>query len=50
MKIIKNIALVAHDNRKQDMIEWVEWNFEILIDHKLICTGTTGRLVEEALT
>lgn len=50
MKTRKNIALVAHDNRKQDMIEWVEWNFEILKDHNLICTGTTGKLVEEALT
>ncbi len=45
----KNIALVAHDNRKQDLIEWVEWNYEILINYRLVCTGTTGRLVEEAL-
>lgn len=49
MKPIKNIALVAHDNRKKDLIEWVEWNWEILVPHKLICTGTTGKLVEEAL-
>ena len=49
MKRIKNIALVAHDNRKKDLIEWVEWNWEILAPHKLICTGTTGKLVEEAL-
>jgi methylglyoxal synthase len=46
---IKTIALVAHDNRKSDMIEWVEWNWEKLMKHRLICTGTTGRLVEEAL-
>jgi len=46
----KTIALVAHDNRKADMVEWVEWNWEKLLKHKLICTGTTGRLVEEALT
>jgi len=45
----KNIAVVAHDNRKQDLIEWVEWNVELLLDHKLTCTGTTGRLVEEAI-
>lgn len=45
----KTIALVAHDNRKQDLIEWVSWNHEILAEHKLVCTGTTGRLVEEAL-
>lgn len=47
MKRKKTIALVAHDNRKQDLIEWVEWNYEILIDFNLVCTGTTGRLVEE---
>jgi methylglyoxal synthase len=50
MNRIKRIALVAHDNRKNDLIEWVEWNWELLVKHKLICTGTTGRLVEEALT
>lgn len=49
MSKVKNIALVAHDNRKQDLIEWVEWNKEKLVKHKLICTGTTGKLVEEAL-
>ena len=47
--VIKNIALVAHDNRKNDLIEWVEWNLNILVPHKLICTGTTGKLVEETL-
>ncbi len=46
---IKTIALVAHDNRKGDMVEWVEWNWEKLMKHKLVCTGTTGRLVEETL-
>ena len=45
----KNIGLVAHDNRKKDLIEWVEWNYETLQPHKLICTGTTGRLVKEAI-
>ena len=49
MKAKKRIALVAHDNRKQDLVEWAEWNFMELISHKLTCTGTTGRLVEEAL-
>ena len=47
--IKKRIALVAHDNRKRDLVEWVEWNWQELMHHKLICTGTTGRLVEEAL-
>jgi methylglyoxal synthase len=49
MKTTKRIALVAHDNRKKDLIEWVEWNWSALLDHKLICTGTTGTLVEETL-
>jgi len=49
MKEIKRIALVAHDNRKKDLIEWAEWNYDVLIRHKLISTGTTGRLVEEAI-
>lgn len=49
MEEIKNIALVAHDNRKPDLVEWVEWNFDILIKHNLICTGTTGMMLEETL-
>ena len=49
MKHQKVIALVAHDNRKRDLIEWVAWNHAILAEHQLVCTGTTGRLVEEAL-
>jgi methylglyoxal synthase len=48
MEKIKNIALVAHDNRKKDLIEWVEWNYTSIIEHKLICTGTTGKMVEQA--
>lgn len=50
MNKYKTIALVAHDNRKRDLVEWVEWNWAKLLKHKLICTGTTGRLVEEVLT
>ncbi|KAA0230045.1 methylglyoxal synthase [candidate division KSB1 bacterium] len=49
MEKTKNVALVAHDNRKKDLIEWVEWNFEVLLAHNLICTGTTGKLVEKAI-
>ncbi|MCL5991030.1 MAG: methylglyoxal synthase [Bacteroidetes bacterium] len=45
----KNIALVAHDNCKKDLTEWVNWNWNLLLNHKLICTGTTGKLVEKAL-
>ncbi len=46
----KRIALVAHDNCKHDIVEWVEWNWQVLMKHQLICTGTTGQLVNDALT
>jgi len=46
---MKTIALVAHDNRKKDLVEWVEWNYKTLLEFNLVCTGTTGRLVEETL-
>ena len=50
MKVKKFIAIVAHDNRKQDMIEWVSWNWKELSPHSLICTGTTGSLVQAKIT
>ena len=49
MNIKKNISLVAHDEMKKNLIEWVEYNWEILAHHKLICTGTSGKLVEETI-
>src|SRR3989339_1275114 len=49
MQAQKNIALVAHDNRKKDLIEWVDWNIDLLLQHKLTCTGTTGKAVEKAM-
>jgi methylglyoxal synthase len=49
MKKSKNVALVAHDNRKKDLIEWAEWNYEVLSQHHLICTGTTGKLLERVI-
>jgi len=49
MERIKRIALVAHDSRKKDLIEWVDFNWGTLSDCEFVCTGTTGRLVEEAL-
>jgi methylglyoxal synthase len=49
MEEVKTIALVAHDNRKKDLIEWIEWNYTSIIRHKLVCTGTTGGMVENAL-
>lgn len=43
-----SIALVAHDNRKADLVEWAIFNADFLSNHKLVCTGTTGSLVQEA--
>ncbi len=45
----KTIALVAHDNRKPDLLEWVRRNVAPLAQHRLVCTGTTGRKVQDAL-
>jgi len=50
MERAKNIALVAHDNRKSDLVEWVVWNSKTLLDHHLTCTGTTGKLIELTLS
>jgi methylglyoxal synthase len=50
MDAVKTVALVAHDNRKKAMVEWVEFNWHTLAGHRLVCTGTTGRLVEEAIS
>ena len=49
MKKKKSIGIVAHDNRKKDIMEWVSYNWKELVQHDLICTGTTGKLVEETL-
>ena len=43
----RRVALVAHDNKKIDLLEWVEYNRGSLEAHDLIATGTTGRLIEE---
>jgi methylglyoxal synthase len=45
----KNIALIAHDNKKADLLEWVKFNRETLLKHKLYATGTTGRVIEKEL-
>ncbi len=45
----KRIALVAHDNKKRDLLEWVRFNRDLLAQHTLYATGTTGRLIEESL-
>ena len=48
MKKRLTIALVAHDHRKADMVEWCYYNSDFLAKHHLVCTGTTGALVKEA--
>ncbi len=48
MKKTLKIALVAHDKRKADMVDWAVYNAEMLSKHELICTGTTGGLIQEA--
>ncbi|MEK0422567.1 MAG: hypothetical protein RLZ95_477 [Bacteroidota bacterium] len=45
----KKIALIAHDNKKRDLIEWAIHNKTELSKHSLVATGTTGKLIEEAL-
>ena len=46
----KHIALVAHDSKKQDLLDWAKWNKILLEDHELYATGTTGMLLEQVLS
>ncbi len=48
MKEKLTIALVAHDQRKADMVDWATFNAEYLSRHHLVCTGTTGSLIKAA--
>lgn len=47
MKEILNIALVAHDSRKNELLDWVSYNAQLLSKHHLYATGTTGKLISE---
>ena len=49
MKKVKNIALIAHDNRKEDLLEWAKFNRGTLSRHNLYATGTTGQILSEEL-
>jgi methylglyoxal synthase len=45
----KTIAIVAHDNKKQDLLAWAKFNRGALDGHNLIATGTTGKLLHTEL-
>lgn len=49
MELDKKIALVAHDNKKRDLVEWAKFNRDLLAHHKVYATGTTGLLLEKEL-
>jgi len=45
----KRIALIAHDNKKKELLEWAKFNKNTLQKHTLFATGTTGQLLEDEL-
>ena len=45
----KRIALVAHDNKKRDLLEWAKFNRHVLAEHDVCATGTTGQILEQEL-
>ena len=45
----KKIALVAHDNKKRDLLEWAKYNRDLLAHHEVFATGTTGKMLEREL-
>jgi methylglyoxal synthase len=45
MSCTKRIALIAHDSRKEDLLEWIAFNRPVLAEHRLLATGTTGALI-----
>ncbi|MBP3191240.1 methylglyoxal synthase [Natronogracilivirga saccharolytica] len=49
MKKRKRIVLIAHDNRKEQLLEWARWNKKLLGDHELFGTGTTGGIISREL-
>ena len=46
LETTKTIALIAHDHKKDELINWVKKHKDILSQHKLIATGTTGKLTQ----
>jgi len=49
MNAQKTIAVVAHDNKKPDLLAWAKFNHQLLAQHRLMATGTTGLLLESEL-
>jgi methylglyoxal synthase len=49
LKPRKRVALIAHDNKKEDMLQWAKYNLGTLQKHTLYATGTTGKLLEKEL-
>jgi methylglyoxal synthase len=49
MRANKKIALVAHDNKKADLLQWAKFNRDLLAHHKVFATGTTGAVLEREL-
>ncbi len=45
----KRVALVAHDNKKRDILEWAKYNRDALAQHEVYSTGTTGKMLEREL-
>jgi len=50
MQRFKRVALIAHDNKKADLLEWARYNRDLLARHTVYATGTTGRILEEELS
>jgi methylglyoxal synthase len=49
LPVKKHIALVAHDKKKEDLLNWAEANNDILKTHAILATGSTGELIENKL-
>jgi methylglyoxal synthase len=45
----KRVALVAHDKRKEELLQWAKANRDLLASHQLVATGTTGKIIEKEL-